>query len=127
MKPLAWLVTVFALAAGVALIVAPEWMIGLRSLVATQAGLLVIAVVRIAIGVVLIMGAPGTRAPKLLQIAGAILLGAGLATPLFGVERTKAVMEWEAAQGPVLIRTIGGIVIVLGGLLAFSLTPRKTA
>jgi hypothetical protein len=127
MKPLAWLVALFALAAGITMIVAPEWTIGLRSIIATQAGLLVVAVIRIAIGVVLIMAAPGTRAPKLLQMAGALALGAGLATPLFGVDRTKAVLEWEAAQGAPLMRGLGAFVIVLGGLLSFVLTPRKRA
>src|SRR5437016_1856363 len=103
MKSLAWLVALFALAAGVADIVAPDMVLGLRSFVGSQLGLLAVAVIRITIGVILIMAAPGTRAPKVLQIVGALLLGAGLATPLFGVERTKAVLEWEAAQGTALI------------------------
>jgi hypothetical protein len=127
MKYLAWVVALFALAAGVAMIAAPAWILGLRSLVATPMGLLVIACIRIAIGVVLIMSAPATRAPKALQVAGAILLGAGLATPLFGVERTKAVLEWEAMQGPTFMRAIGIFVTALGGVLTFVLTPRKQA
>ena len=125
MKYLAWLVAVVVLAAGVVLVAAPEFMIGLRSLIATQTGLLAIATLRIAIGVVLIMSAPATRVPKVLQVVGAIMLGAGLATPLFGVERTKAVLEWEAAHGPALMRAVGAAVVVLGGLLMFALTPRS--
>src|SRR4051812_2006016 len=100
MKVLAWLIAAFVVLAGLAELIAPDRVMGLRSLAGTQIGLLVIAVIRSAIGVVLIMAAPRTRAPKLLQVAGAVLLGAGLATPLFGVERTKAVLEWEAMQGP---------------------------
>lgn len=124
MKYFAWLVALFVIAAGLASLVAPDRVLALRSLMATQTALLVIAVIRIAIGVVLIMAAPASRAPKVLQVSGALLLGAGLATPFFGVERTKAVLEWEAAQGPSLIRAVGVVVTALGGSLAFLLTPR---
>jgi hypothetical protein len=124
MKYLAWLVAAFVLVAGVAGIVAPDRVLALRALMATQTALLMIAIVRIAIGVVLIFTAPASRAPKLLQVAGALLLGAGLATPLFGVERTKAVLEWEAMQGPALMRGLGVVIVGLGVGLAFALTPR---
>ena len=127
MKSLAWLIAAFVLVAGVADIAAPDSVIGLRSLIATQAGLLVVSIIRIVIGVVLIMAAPTTRAPKMFQVAGAVLLLAGLVTPLFGVERTKAVLDWEAMQGPLLIRGLGVLVIAIGAALTFALTPRKTA
>jgi hypothetical protein len=86
----------------------------------------VFAAVRVAIGVLLIMAAPRSRAPRTLQTAGAVLLLVGLATPLFGVERTRAVLDWEAARGPSLIRFGGTIAVVLGGLLAVALRPART-
>lgn len=125
MKFLAWLLVVFVVAAGIAAIIAPDTILRLRSLAATQVALLVFAAVRVAVGVVLIMAAPRSRAPRTLQTAGAVLLLAGLATPLFGVERTRAVLDWEAAQGPSLIRFGGTIVVLLGGLLAVALRPAK--
>jgi len=124
-KYLAWLVAALLLAVGAAAIVSPESVVRLRSLAATQAGLLVIASVRIAIGVILIMSAPASRTPKLLQALGAVALLAGLATPFFGVERTKAVLDWEAAQGPMLMRVLGVFVAALGGLLGFVLSPAR--
>jgi len=124
MKYLAWLLAAFVVAAGVAGIVATDMILSLRSLAATQGALLVFAGLRVAIGVVLVMVAPRSRAPRVLQVAGGVLLLAGLATPLFGVERTRAVLAWEAAQGPSLIRFGGAIVVTLGGLLAVTLrTP----
>jgi hypothetical protein len=126
MKSLAWLVTVFVVVAGVTCILAPGAVLGLQSLFATRSALLGIAIARAAIGVVLIMAAPRSRFPKGLQAAGAIMLLAGMVTPLFGVERTKAVLEWEAAQGPVLIRVIGTAVVALGGALVFALTPKRS-
>ena len=125
MKYVAWLLAAFVVAAGVAGIVAPDTVLSLRSLAATQGALLVFAALRVAIGVLLIMAAPRSRAPRVLQAAGAVLLLVGLATPLFGVERTRAVLAWEAAQGSSLIRLGGAIAVALGGLLTVALrTPR---
>ena len=124
-KYLSWLLAAFVVAAGVAAMVAPDMILSLRSLAATQGALLVFGALRVAIGVVLIMTAPASRAPRTLQAAGAVLLLAGLATPLFGVERTRAVLAWEAAQGPSLIRLGGAIVVVLGGLLTVALRPQR--
>ena len=123
MKYLAWLVALFVITAGVAGIVAPDRLFSLRWLAETQSGLFGIAVLRVAIGVVLIMTAPASRAPKVLQVVGAVVLLAGLATPLFGIERTKAVLDWEAAQGVGLIRAVAAVVLAIGGSLAFVLTP----
>ncbi len=127
MKYLAWLVALFVIVAGVAGMIAPDRVMGLASYVLTPAGLLGIAVLRISIGVVLIMVAPGTRAPRTLQVAGAVILLAGLVTPLFGVERARAVFDWEVAQGPVLIRAGAAVVVAIGGLLAFALAFRRNS
>ena len=124
-RSVAWLLAAFVVAAGVAAIVAPDTILSLSSLAATQGALLVFAAIRIAIGVVLIMAAPRSRAPRTLQAAGAVLLLAGLLTPLFGVERTKVVLAWEATEGPWLIRLSGTIVVALGGLLGVALRPRR--
>ena len=125
MKLLAWCVAAFVFVAGVASIVSPVSVFSLRSYAASQSGLLTVAAIRIAIGVVLIMAAPSTRAPKMLQAIGGVLLLAGLATPLFGVERTKAVLDWEAAQGPGLIRLGGAVLVAIGAWLTFALMPRR--
>ena len=126
MKYLAWLVVLFVVAAGVAGMVAPhDRVFEFGRLVVTPAGLVGIAVLRICIGMVLIWNAPASRAPKVLQVFGAILLLAGLVTPLFGVERSRAVLEWEAAQGAMFLRIGAAVILGLGGLLALALAPRS--
>jgi hypothetical protein len=127
MKYLAYTVAAFILCAGLLGIVAPERLLSLRHAIASQTGLFVVAVARIAIGIVLIMNAPASRAPKLLQYAGALVLLAGLATPLFGVERTRAVLDWEAAQRPVFVRLAGVAIVTIGAVFAVILTPRRRA
>jgi len=126
MKYLSWLLVAFVVAAGVAAVVAPDMILSLRSLAATQGALLVFGALRVAIGVVLIMAAPASRAPRTLQAAGALLMLVGMVTPLFGVERTRAVLAWEAAQGPSLMRFGGAIAVAIGGLLAVALRPRRS-
>lgn len=125
MKYLAWIVALFAITAGLTGVILPDRLLGLRSLVATQGALIVIGAVRLVIGVVLIMAAPGSRFPKMLRIVGAVLMLAGVSTPLFGIDRTRIVLEWEAAQGPVFMRIVGVLILAIGGTLAFTLVPRK--
>ena len=124
MKSLAWIVALFVIAVGVTGIIAPDRLFSLGSIVATPAGLLGIAVIRIAIGIVLIMTA--SRMPRTLQVIGGVVLLAGLVTPLFGVERTRAVLAWEAAQDTVWLRIGGALAVAIGTFLTFSLTPRMT-
>ena len=127
MKKLAWIVALFAFTAGLTGIIAPDRLLGLRSLLSTQRALIVIGTIRLAIGVVLIMAAPGSRLPRTLRIIGIVMMLAAVATPLFGIERTRVVLEWEAAQGPVFMRFVGILILAIGGLLAFALLPRKAA
>jgi hypothetical protein len=122
-RSLAWLIALFVGVAGVAGLLVPDWVMSLRWIAATQSGLLAIAVLRSAIGIVLIMAAPRSRAPKTLQVFGALLLLAGMVTPLFGVARSKAVLDWEAAQGPILVRGWAIVAVALSGALAFVMKP----
>jgi hypothetical protein len=125
MKAVSRLIAIFIIAVGVAAVAAPDRVLGLRSLVATQTGLLVVAVFRAAAGVALIMAAPASRWPKALQGFGGVVLLAGLATPFFGVERTRAVVDWEAAQGPALMRLAGAILLAIGGFLTVALSSPR--
>jgi hypothetical protein len=119
MRYLAWVVALLFAIVGIAGLIAPDWVMSLRWIAASQGGLLGIAVLRSAIGIVLIMAAPRSRAPKILQTFGALL-------PLFGVARSKAVLDWEAAQGPALVRAWALLVIVLSGALAFTMRPARS-
>jgi hypothetical protein len=122
-RTLAWLIALFGGVAGVAGLLVPDWVMSLRWIATTQSGLLAIALLRSAIGIVLIMAAPRSRAPKTLQVFGALLLLAGMVTPLFGVARSKAVLEWEAAQGPIFVRGWAIVAVALSGALAFVMKP----
>lgn len=125
MKPAVVLVALWVICAGVAGVVAPQSVMPLRRYVLTPGGLLAIASIRIAVGVLFIMVAPRSRVPRILRALGGFLLLAGLVTPLFGVERAKAIADWEAAQSLTLIRTVATLIAVLGALLVFAVSGRR--
>jgi hypothetical protein len=125
MKSLALLVALFIMVVGVAGIFTPDSLIRVGRYVVTPVGLYAVAVFRVGIGLVLMLVARMSRAPKTLRAFGAVALVAGLATPLFGVERARAIVDWEATQGTALIRVGAGLALAIGGFIAFAVAPGR--
>jgi hypothetical protein len=100
---------------------APDLRLSLERSVMTQAGLYAIAALRIAIGLVFVLAAPASRAPRTLRVLGLIVIIAGLATPWFGVARALAVLNWLAlaSTGPLLMRLDAGVAMAIGGFLVY--------
>jgi hypothetical protein len=88
--------------------------------VLTPRGLYAIAVLRVGIGLVLMLAAPISRSPKTLRVLGAVAIVAGITTPLFGVGRARAIVDWETTQGTALLRVVAALVVALGGFIAFA-------
>ena len=118
MKTLALLVALFVIAAGLTGVIAPDRLIAIGRQLITPTGLYVIGALRVAIGLILFLAAPASRAPRTLRVLGVIVMIAGLTTPWFGVERARAILDWES-QGPQFIRIGAALAIGLGALLAF--------
>ena len=102
---------------------APDLRLALERLVVTPAGLYVIAVLRIAIGLMFVLAAPASRAPRTLRALGLIAIIAGLATPWFGVARAQAVLNWLASAGPLWMRLDAGVGMAMGGFLVYVFRP----
>ena len=99
--------------------VAPDRRLAVERAVMTPAGLYAIAALRIAIGVVFVLAAPASRAPRTLRVLGVIVMIAGLTTPWFGVTRARAVLDWLAGAGPLLMRLDAAVGMALGGFLVY--------
>jgi hypothetical protein len=85
------------------------------------------AALRVTVGIVLIVVAPTSRVPRTLRVIGAVVLVAGVATPLFRVERARAILDWESTPGTALIRVVAGLVFATGSFVAFAMTrPRSS-
>jgi hypothetical protein len=95
-----------------------------RSLMTLNA-LYMVAAIRIALGAFLILAATSSRVPRTVRVVGAIVVVAGLITPLFGVERVQAVLNWWAHQGQLLMRAIPGGAVVIGGFLIYAFAPTR--
>jgi len=44
----------------------------------------------------------------------------------FGLERARAIMEWEATQGTALLRVGAVVALASGGFIAFAFTKRPS-
>ena len=112
----ALLVGLFIVAIGMFGVAAPHGLLTAVGSILTPFGLYLVAALRIVFGVVLVLAAPSSRAPKVLRLLGFIMLVAGLTTPFFGVDRARAMLDWWAARGPAFMRLWAGFAVAFGAL-----------
>ena len=125
MRSLVLLVAFFVMVVGMVGVFTPDSLLTVGRYVLTPGGLYAIAALRVGIGLLLMLAARISRAPRTFRALGAVVLVAGLATPLFGVERSRAVLDWEATHGTALIRVWGGLALTLGGFIAFAVAAGR--
>jgi peptidoglycan/LPS O-acetylase OafA/YrhL len=127
MRIAALLVALFTIAVGVVGIVSPDSGMTLRRLYyATPGRFYAAGAVRVAMGLALILAASSSRWPRTLRALGAVVCLQGLAGALFGLERARAIMEWEAMQGAALLRAGAVVALATGGFVAFAVTERPS-
>jgi hypothetical protein len=120
-RPVALLVAVFTIIVGIVGLIYPDSVTTVRRLYfATPVGLYTAGAVRVAMGLVVILYAPASRAPKTLRVLGAVMCMQALAATLLGPDRARAVLEWETMQGTALLRVGAGVALATGCFLAFA-------
>ena len=126
MRIAALLVAGFTIAVGVGGLISPESATEIRRLYfAVPVRLYTAAAVRVAMGLVVVLSATASRAPKTLRALGAIMCTQGLSATLLGPEHARTVLEWETVQGPGLLRLGAAVALAAGGFMTFALTgPR---
>jgi hypothetical protein len=107
-------------AAGAVGMVSPQQLIALVARFRSRRGLLVMAAIRIAIGAVLWLAAPGSRAPGFLHGFGALAMARGALTPFFGVEAFRQILDWWSRRRIGVLRIWCGAVLALGLSLVWS-------
>ena len=126
MRIAALLVALFTIAIGIGGLISPESGTHIRRLYfATPWRLYTAAAIRVAMGLVVILSATASRAPKTLRALGAIMCMQGLSAALLGPEHARAVLEWEASRGTALLRAGAAVALVAGGFMAFALTGQR--
>jgi hypothetical protein len=107
-------------------VVWPGALLGLARHFQTPAGLYAAGALRIVLGGALFLAAPGSRAPRTIRAIGILILIAGIATPFFGVERSRGILESGSSQPVALVRVLAGIALSLGCFLTWALLPANT-
>jgi hypothetical protein len=122
----ALLVALFTIVVGIVGLVSPHSVTTVRRLYfASPIRLYAAAALRVAMGLVLILVAPTSRAPKTLRALGAVVCMQGIAATLFGPDRARAILEWETMQGTALLRVGAAVALATGGFIAFAVTGHR--
>ena len=131
MRPAALLVASFTIIVGMVGLIDPDSVTTVRRLYfATPVALYAAGAVRVGMGLVLILCASASRAPKTLRALGAVMCMQALAATLLGPDRARAVLEWESIQGTALLRVGAAVALATGCFLAFAVSghvPRAKA
>jgi hypothetical protein len=122
-RPAAWFVAVFTIIVGIVGLIDPDSLTTVRRLYfATPVALYAAGAVRVGMGLVLILCAPASRAPKTLRVLGAAMCMQALVATLLGPERARAVLELETMQGTAILRVGAAIALAVGCFLAFAVS-----
>jgi hypothetical protein len=122
----ALLVALFTIVVGIGGLISPENGTEIRRLYfATPARLYTAGAVRVAMGLVVVLAAAASRAPKTLRVLGAVMCMQGLSATLIGPAHARAVMEWETMQGTALLRVGAAVALAVGIFLVFAVSGER--
>ena len=121
----ALLVALFTVVVGVVGLASPASLTAVRrQYFATPPRLYTAGAVRLAMGLVVIVGATTSRAPKTLRLLGALMCMQGVSATILGPDHARTVLEWETMR-PALLRA-GAIVAPASGIfMVFAMTTGR--
>jgi hypothetical protein len=123
MAYLALLFSLLVAAVGALGLASPPRLLGFVRRFESPAGLYAAAGFRILMGLALLLAASGSRAPTAVAVLGIVILGAGIATPLVGLERFRNLLAWWAGRSPGFMRAWAGVALAFGLWLAYAVFP----
>jgi hypothetical protein len=111
-------------------VVAPDMVMAMRrEYVAIPRGVYTVGSIRVALGLLLILVAPASRMPKPMRVLGVLVCAQGLiqiiGMPFVGLDRARAILEWEAMH-PALLRVGALVALATGGFNAYAVPRRAT-
>ena len=125
MRMAALLVGLFTAGVGVVGLVSPATLTAARrQYFATPAGLYTAGATRLAMGLVVILAARASRAPRTLRVLGVLMCIQGLSAAILGPEHARTVLEWETAR-PALLRAGAIVALASGVFMVIALTAGR--
>lgn len=126
MRVLAFLVVAFFLILGVIGLLTPQRLLAMAQFTTEPPGIYVVAGVRLAVGIILLLVASQSRLPNILRVLGILVFLGGVGTLLLGSERAHAIFVWVSNQSLITLRLFGVFALAIGGLIAYAIGA-KTA
>lgn len=127
MRTAAFLVGLLIAAVGVTGLMAPAALYQIAGWFTSPDPWYVLAVVRIAVGVLLLLAAKTSRAPHAVRGVAFVPILAGIAIPVLGVERAGAMVQSWLSVGPAVARLSVLPVLALGAFIAWAFAPPRRA
>ena len=126
MRRIAQLFAVLMMAFGALGIVLPD--IFFESVQAVQLPplLYLAAAIRVVVGVVFLLVARQSRFPGTIRALGFFVIVAGLLTPFVGAQVLQVVLAWWQTGGPLLIRLVGCVVMIVGASIFYAMSVSRT-
>jgi hypothetical protein len=125
MRMAALLVALFTVVISVVGLVSPDSVTSVRRHnFATPTGTYTAGAVRLAMGLVVILAATASRAPKTLRLLGALMCMQGLSATILGPEHARTILEWETMR-PALLRAGAIVALASGVFMVFALTTGR--
>ena len=121
-------VAIFTVVIAIVGLVSPDSVTAVRRMYfAAPATLYAAAALRVAMGLVVMLAAPASRAPRMMGAMGAVMCLQGLTAIFLGHDRAGAVLEWESVQAAALLRAGAAVALASGIFMAFAVTGRRPA
>jgi hypothetical protein len=128
MRIAALLVALFSIVVGIVGIISPEYGSMIRRQYFSSPVTLYPAVaLRLVMGLVVILAAGASRAPKVMLTMGGLMCLQAVTATILGPDRARAVMEWETMQGTAILRVGAAVALAAGVFMAFALTGSRPA
>lgn len=128
MRTLAFVIALLALVMGLIGVVAPITLVNVSRASIAPTFFLGVGIVRLLFGALLLSVATASRMPRLLRVAGWVVVVLGIVTVLmwlFAMPQAQAMVERWCLAGDGVIRLTGLLLIVLSALLAYALAPTR--
>ena len=110
---------IIVILAGLLGLVAPNVLLSMGRSVITPAGIYIIAALRIGVGILFIYTARTSRMPRTVRVLGLAVVLAGIATPVFGMDRSLAVLGWWSGQSAFMLRAPALIMVGIGAFVVY--------
>ena len=111
---------------GLAAVLVPDRVLPFARFTTTANGVYVAAAIRLAIGLILLMAAAGSRFPIVLRVLGGFAVLGGIATLVIGVAGAQRLAEQMLPYATKAIRGIGTFLMVLGAFVVYAVSGSRS-